>query len=165
MLVEECGRVQAAGRGEDALRLLHACGQLVEQARQNTHRIVQRPHSQIAQRVELRASADAASAADREMALETRAVYSSCAGPALHGDDVVLLLRIEGGVEAIAHADDVVARPYDRFVIEEAGGELEVVAGRAHRDRQRPRRAAFAQRKFQRLHGLHYDSSSGRFCT
>ena len=87
------------------------------------------------------------------MALETRAVHRSCAGPALDGDDVVLLLRIEGGIEAIAHADDVVARAHDRFVIEKAGGELEVVAGRAHRDRQRARRAALAQRKLQRLLG------------
>ena len=151
MLVEECGRVQPAGRGEDALRLPHARGQLVEQARQDAYRIVQRPHSQIAQRVELRSSADTASAPDREMALETRAVCSDCARPALDGDDIVLLLRIEGGVEAITHTDDVVARPHDRFVIEEARGELEVVAGRAHRDRQRARRAAVAQRKLQRL--------------
>ncbi len=84
-----------------------------------------------AQRVERGFAADAAAGGGVEVALEVGGVYGD-AGAEADADGVVLLLG--DGADAVLHALDLVGAADDAFGEEEAGGELEVVAGGAHGD-------------------------------
>ena len=70
--------------------------------------------------------------------------------PQGHGDCVVTLLAFAG--EAVGHRGEVLDPFQDPFGEAEADGQLEVVPGRAHRDRERPR--LLARSVHPDLHGL-----------
>ena len=69
-LREQRGGVQAAGRGEDPLSFAHPLGQRVEQFGRNAKVVVDRFDAELAERIELRAPANAAGTADGEVAFE-----------------------------------------------------------------------------------------------
>src|SRR5437588_481352 len=73
--------------------------------------------------------------------------------PQEHVDDIVSLLAVERAVGAVINAIDLLGGLHDAFGEEEAGGQLEVVSGRPHRDGDLQGRlvAAKAQSDFERL--------------
>ena len=133
-------RVQPAGLVEHALVRGEPLGQRPHDARRDARARADRRAAHL-DLVERGLAADPARGA-REVAARAQVVGHRPPEP--HGHDVVLLLgpfagRRRVGGEAVRDRLDVVGRLDDPFGAAEPDRELEVVAGRAHRDRERDR--------------------------
>lgn len=129
--IEQAGGVEATGLLEDGLGLAEALGEgsnhqwvdaragREDLAALNLHRL------------QRRLAADAAAGCGEEVALQSSDIERAARAQG-DGDDVEVLDLVL--VQAVADLDEVVAARDDALAEEETDGELEVVAGGAHRD-------------------------------
>ena len=133
--------MQPAGAVERALRAAQALRQIGDRGRSHRRAVGERlgrDHD----RVDRGLAAHAAGRRDAEVALhELRRERP----PQMHRDDVVGLLA-ELDVGAVLDLGELERRREQALRVEKPGGELEVVAGRAHRDRDAHRFLAGAGR-------------------
>src|SRR5690606_2722385 len=134
--VEETRRVQAAGSVENVLLRAECVRQTAERvACDREVGAVEIEAALHLHGLEGRLAADAAARRGVEVTLEAIEIDVD-AGRELDADDVDQAVR--GGRAARAYGRDVVRAADDAFGVEEAYGELEVLAGRAHRDGNAP---------------------------
>ena len=126
---EQPGRVQPAGALERPLRGAQALGQLADDHRRDDRSFAQWLGGDL-DGVDRGLAAHAAGRRHAEVALHQIGLERP---PEVHRDDVVGLLA-ELDVGAVLDLGELERRSQEALGVQEARGELEVVAGRAHRD-------------------------------
>ena len=93
--------MQSAGRIENSLCFTHANRQRVEETGGNLHGVVDGRDAEVAERIELRPSADAARALPAIKWRSSRSKRRKAARVEFDVDDVVALIRIDIGVQTV----------------------------------------------------------------
>src|SRR5579875_2406612 len=132
--IEQAGGVQSTGLTKYRLGLPQRLWKRAYHLGSNCWTSRERLAALNIERVERRLAADAAARGRVEVALQPEQVEVN-PRPQRHRHDVEPLLRLFRFVETVGDIEDVVAAGDDAFTSEKAGRQLEVIARRAHRNR------------------------------